>query len=124
MENKKAVKLLDKIIEDVNRNGIVTNTLVADLKELRPYTVEEQLPLLAKTVRLIYEHVEEYETFAIGMPEEEPVVDEEGNVIADVEPVESDPESSLVYLLTLMKNIDNQANEEEVREYVSALQDY
>ena len=52
LQNSKAVKLINKLIDDVVQNGIITNTVVEDLKALRPYTIEEQLPLLAKATRL------------------------------------------------------------------------
>ena len=45
------------------RNGIIINTIVDDLKELRPYAIEEKNPLLAKVIRLTYEHIETYQTF-------------------------------------------------------------
>lgn len=63
LENPKAIKLLNKIQRDLQRNGIIINTLVEDLKELRPFAVEEKKPLLAKVIRLTYEHIAAYQTF-------------------------------------------------------------
>ncbi|WP_299677726.1 hypothetical protein [uncultured Dokdonia sp.] len=119
LQNSKAVKLIKKLIDDVNQNGIITNTVVEDLKALRPYTIEEQLPLLAKATRLSAEHIEEHETFAIPIPQDEPI--EEGE---EIQASESDPKESLHYFFCLIRDIDKKVNEEELREYVKALNEY
>lgn len=121
MNNPKAIKLLDKIIDDLNQNGIITNTLVDDLKNLRPYAVEEERPLLAKTIRLTFEHIEEYETFAIGLPEEEPIEGHEDDLEEDLE---VEPKESLLYLLSLIADSENKTNRLDLRAYVNAMQDY
>lgn len=113
MENPKAQKLLNKIQRDLMRNGIITNTIVEDLKELRPYAVEEKNPLLAKVIRLTYEHIETYQTFDIPIPEDEPVEDLE----EEEETNEVDPKESLDYLLSLMAESRNKINALELREY-------
>ena len=69
MKNPKAIKLINKLIGDVEQNGIITNTVVEDLQNLRPYAVEEKRPLLAKTIRLVFEHIEAYQTFDIPIPD-------------------------------------------------------
>ncbi len=114
MENPKAHKLLNKIQRDLMRNGIITNTVVEDLKELRPYAVEEKEPLLAKVIRLTYEHIEAYHTFDIPIPEDEPV---EGLEPEDEEERQVDPQESLDYLLSLIAEPHNKINELELREY-------
>ena len=119
LQNSKAVKILHKLIRDVEANGIITNTVVEDLKELRPYTIAEELPLLAKATRLSAEHIEKNGTFAIPIPEDEPV--DEDDV---VEALNSDPKDSLHYFFSLIKDIDKKANEEELRIYVKALNVY
>ncbi len=100
------------------RNGIITNTLVDDLKELRPYAVEEQNPLLAKVIRLTFEHIEEYQTFDIPIPEDEPVEGFEGE---NEETSAVDPQESLDYLLSLMAEPKNKVNALELREYSNNL---
>ncbi len=121
MNNPKAQKLLDKIQRDLMRNGIVVNTVVSDLKELRPYAVEEENPLLAKVIRLTYEHIENYQTFAIPIPEDEPVDElEEDNETKTA--VTS--EESLDYLLALMTDTSIKNNEMDLREYSRDLQEY
>lgn len=119
MKNNKAQKLLNKIQRDLMRNGIITNTLVDDLKELRKMVVEEGNPLLAKVIRLTFEHVENYQTFEIPIPDDEPV-EEDG----EIENEEISGQESLDYLLSLMADSSNKVNEIELREYVKALNTY
>ena len=42
MVSKEGLKLIDKILTDIERNGIVTNTIVTDLQNLRPFAIEEE----------------------------------------------------------------------------------
>lgn len=121
MENPKAQKLLNKIQRDLMRNGIILNTIVDDLKNLRPFAVEEENPLLAKVIRLTYEHLEAYETFAIGIPEDEPI---EGFEEEEVQDTAAEPQESLNYLLSLMADAKNKINVLELREYSNALMVY
>ncbi|MFV8225882.1 hypothetical protein [Christiangramia aquimixticola] len=127
MENIKAQKLLNKIQRDLMRNGIITNTIVEDLKELRKLVVEENIPLLAKVTRLTYEHISENEDFLIAIPDDEPVeVDENGEPL-EVEAEEASEkivgQESLEYMLSLMSEHTNKLNEMELREYVNALKE-
>ena len=121
MNNPKAQKLLDKIQRDLMRNGIVVNTIVNDLKELRPYAVEEEDPLLAKVIRLTYEHIENHQTFAIPIPEDEPVDELEDENESETSVT---PEESLDYLLSLMNDTSIKNNEMDLREYSRDLQEY
>ena len=118
MENPKAHKLLNKIQRDLMRNGIITNTIVEDLKELRVFAVDEKEPLLAKVIRLAYEHIDTYGTFDIPIPEDEPV---EGFENEEVENPDVDPKESLDYLLSLMAESKNKVNSLELREYSNNL---
>jgi hypothetical protein len=120
LKNPKAQKLLNKIQRDLMRNGIITNTLVADLKDLRPYAVEEENPLLAKVIRLTYEHIEATNSFEIGIPDDEPI-DETEEATATPE---SDPQESLDYLLSLMSDTSIKNNQIDLREYSNALKEY
>ncbi|MDQ7917657.1 hypothetical protein RBU60_08725 [Mesonia sp. MT50] len=130
MNNSKAQKIIKKILEDLEHAGIITNTLVAELKDLRPYAVEEQRPVIAKAIRLTYQHIEEYYTFDIPIPEDDPL--EEENEEGEMEVVEKEEtekkefnaDESLIYLINLIKDGDNKHNIEEIREYNKALNDY
>ncbi|MFD1095860.1 hypothetical protein [Salegentibacter chungangensis] len=123
MENIKAQKLLNKIQRDLMRNGIITNTLTEDLKDLRVLVVEEGNPLLAKVIRLTFEHIESYNDFNIAIPDEEPIEDEEEGEIA-VENEDIRGQESLDYLLSLMADPKNKVNEIELRDYVAAFNTY
>ncbi|HEY9185661.1 MAG TPA: hypothetical protein VIM94_10070 [Salegentibacter sp.] len=121
MKNIKAQQLLNKIQRDLMRNGIIINTLVKDLKELRTIIVDEEgNPLLAKALRLTYEHIENFEGFEIAVPDDEPM--EEGEEIP--ENTAETGQESLDYLLSLMADPENKVNKIELREYVNALNTY
>lgn len=120
MKNPKAQKLLDKIQRDLMRNGIIVNTIVDDLKELRTYAVEDENPLLAKVIRLTYEHIDTYQTFDIPIPEDEPLDENEESSTSS----EVNPEESLDYLLSLMSDATIKNNEMDLREYSRDLQEY
>lgn len=112
MENKKAIKLIDKILENLDKTGINTEALIEDIKALRVYALEAQIPLVVKVLRLTYEHIEANESFLIPILDDEPV-DEEGAIVeADTDPVES-----LKYLISLMKNLNNKMNIADLKEY-------
>lgn len=123
MKNPKAIKLINKLIDDVEQNGIITNTVVEDLQNLRPYAVEEKRPLLAKTIRLVFEHVEAYQTFDIPIPEEEPIEGYE-ELLDEEEETVFVPAESLLYLLNLIAEPENKTNRLDLRAYVEALQEY
>lgn len=120
MKNPQGQKLLNKIQRNLMRNGIIINTIVEDLKELRPYAVEDENPLLAKVIRLTYEHIENYQTFNIPIPEDEPL-DENEEVSASAE---FDPQESLDYLLSIMCDTTIKNNQIDLREYSMDLQKY
>ncbi|MBK5192436.1 MAG: hypothetical protein JJE07_04355 [Flavobacteriaceae bacterium] len=120
MKNPKGQKLLNKIQRNLMRNGIIINTIVEDLKELRPYAVEDENPLLAKVIRLTYEHIENYQTFNIPIPEDEPL-DENEEVSASSD---FDPQESLDYLLSIMFDTTIKNNQMDLREYSVDLQKY
>ena len=94
--------------------------MISDLKDLRPLVVEEGQPLLAKVIRLTFEHVEAYDSFNIAIPDDEAV--EEGEEAPVQE--ETTGQESLDYLLSLMADPSNRVNEIELREYVNAFNEY
>lgn len=109
---------MDSIVKTLESNQIVTDEVVAMVKELRPFAIEESLPVVAKTLRLVYEHIEDNEVFAIPIPQDEPIVDEETE--EDIEQSSTEiitGSESLLYLINLIKKSENPANEAEIREY-------
>ncbi|AUP80879.1 hypothetical protein [Flavivirga eckloniae] len=120
MENKKAIKLIDKILDNLDETGINTDTLIDDIKELRTYALEEQIPLVVKVLRFTYEHIEKYNSFMIPILDDEPTGEEE--LIEERE--EDSPVDSLKYLLSLMKNLNNKINISDLKEYRNLLMTY
>ncbi|MDO7170570.1 hypothetical protein [Mariniflexile sp. AS56] len=113
MENRAAHKLIDKILNDLDKTGINTDTLINDIKELRTYALEEQIPLVVKVLRLTYEHIEANDSFLIPM-----LVDEDDEEEAGVEvETENEPVESLKYLIALIKNLNNKINISDLKEY-------
>lgn len=118
LENKKALKLIDSIVKALESDQIVSDEVIEMVKELRPFVVAENLPVVAKTLRLVSEHVEENEVFAIPIPQDEPLIDEETE--EEIEPVNTEiitGSESLLYLINLIKKSDNPENKAEIREY-------
>lgn len=119
MENPTAQKLIHKIQLDLFKNGFVAKPLVADLKKLREYALEEQNPVLVKAIRLTYEHIEENDAFLIGIPDDEPIEGFEDNT-GDSSSSENNMES-LEYLLNLFTDLKNKNNLSDLKEYNKAL---
>jgi hypothetical protein len=118
LENRKATQLIEKIVKELESNQIITDQVVDYIKELRPYAVEEKLPVVAKTLRLVAEHIEDNEVFVIPIPQDEPLVDEETG--EELETERSDlitGSESLLYLINLIKKSENPMNKSEIREY-------
>lgn len=133
MESIEGRKLINKMQRELLKNGIIKDTLVADLKELRPFAIAEEDPSLTKVIRLTYEHIEEHGTFNIPIPEEEEVVleGEDGEELkvelVQDERTEDDFEAkraSLDYLFSIMIDARNKSNRIELLEYRDALMAY
>lgn len=124
MENPSAQKLIKKIQVDLFKNGFVAETLITDLKKLREYALEEQVPVLVKAIRLTYEHLEANGAFLIPIPDDEPV-DEETELITYGNTVSTENNmESLEYLISLFTDLSNKNNMLDLREYNKALQEF
>jgi hypothetical protein len=121
LENKKAVILIDKILVDLEKTGINTDVLIEDLKKLRTYALEEQVPLVVKVLRFAYEHIEKNNSFLIPIPDDEPI-DEETEISKNEDT--KDPVESLKYLVSLTKSLKNRTNISDLKEYRNALMEY
>lgn len=123
MENKKALKLIDSIQSNLDATGINTDTLIDDIKQLRTYVLELEVPLAVKVLRYAYEHIEANDSFLIPIPEDSPIEDED----IDVDTTETstlDPVESLKYLIALIGNLENSMNILDLKYYKKALMDY
>ncbi len=126
MENKKAIALIDRILKNLDTTGINTDTLIDDIKELRTYVLEKEVPLAVKVLRYTYEHIENNNNFLIPIPEDTPIEEamEEGSEIEETVAIETDPVESLQYLISLIKNLDNSMNILDLKYYKKALTEY
>jgi hypothetical protein len=99
MKNAKANELIEKIIKDIEKNSVNVEALVPMLKELRDMAKTEEDPLITRSIRLVYEHLE-----AKGGWEFQTLEDSE------------EVEENLSYLMTLYAKSDNKYNRDEIRE--------
>ena len=72
----KAIKKIDAIIDDVNKNGIIAENMITQLQELRELAILEKDPLLVKTLRLVYTYIEDEGSFDLNLLEEEEIDDD------------------------------------------------
>lgn len=119
MENPSAQKLINKIQLDLFKKGFEAETLIADLKKLREYSLEEQNPVLTKALRLTYEHLEANGAFLIPIPDDEPV-DEETELVTDSASSNENNMESLEYLISLFSDLTKKNNLLDLREYNKA----
>lgn len=123
MENPSAQKLINKIQLDLFKKGFDAETLIADLKKLREFSMEEQNPVLTKAIRLAYEHLEENGAFLIPIPDDEPV-DEETELVTGSTPGNENNLESLDYLLSLFTDLTKKNNLLDLKEYNKAFLAY
>lgn len=122
MENTNAIKAIDKILKNLDKSGIYTDKLVDDIKALRVFALEEEIPLVVKVLRLTYEHIEEHQSFLIPVVEDEPIDEQDVDVeSSDAVSNEASPVESLKYLLSLTRNLNNKDNISDLREYKERL---
>ena len=118
MNNTQYYKLIEKVKKEIAKNG-VTTAIIDDLKAMRVMVVAENQPLLAKVIRLTFQHIEEHGTFNVAIPEDEPIEGFEDEMVsADINPVES-----LDYLLSNISDVSKKSNEADIREFVADLKE-
>lgn len=121
MNNSKYYKSLKNLKELIAKNGVTTD-LIDELKTLRVLVIDEKQPLLAKAIRLIYQHIEENETFNVAIPDDEPIEgfekEEDDDAVVEINPVES-----LDYLFSNMLDYDKKMNETDIRGFVADLKE-
>jgi hypothetical protein len=120
VENPSAQKLINKIQVDLFKNGFDADKLVADLKKLREYSLEENNPVLTKALRLTYEHIEANGAFLIPIPDDEPIEGEE--LVTEEQSGSENNLESLEYLFSLFTDLSHKTNLSDLREYNKALQ--
>jgi hypothetical protein len=73
MENKQALKLIEKIQKNLLQDKFDVTEIVEDLKKIREISLELNNPVVTKALRLAYEHLDANKAFLIGIPDDEPV---------------------------------------------------
>ena len=116
MKTQAANDKLDAILAKVEKKGVDTPKLIETLKDLRNVALQEQDPLVVKTLRLTYEFLAEKKCFNVQAQYEE---DDEGNEY----PLEIEDTENLVYLLTLLKDAEHKINREEIKDYRTVLKE-
>ena len=119
MTNTQYYKLIDKIKKEIAKNG-VTTAIVDDLKAMRVMVVAENQPLLAKIIRLTFQHIEANNTFNVAIPDDEPFDNVE---VVEIEKSEINPVESLDYLLSNISDISNKSNIADIRDFVTDLKE-
>lgn len=118
MENKQALKLIEKIQKEIMQNKFVAADAVSDLKKVREITLELNNPVVTKALRLAYEHLETNDAFLIGIPDDEPV--DSKNAIVEANISEENNLESLNYFLTLFTDLTKKNNLLDLKEYNKA----
>lgn len=122
MENPSAQKLINKIQLDLFKKGFDAEVLIADLKKLREYSLEEQNPVLTKAIRLAYEHLEANGAFLIPIPDDEPL--EEGEEVTKSTAATENDLESLEYLISLFSDLSHKNNLLDLKEYNKAFLEF
>ena len=118
MENKQALKLIEKIQKDLLQDKFVVSEIVEDLKKIREITLELNNPVVTKALRLAYEHLDSNNAFFIGIPDDEPV--DSKNAIVEANISEENNLESLNYFLTLFTDLSKKNNLLDLKEYNKA----
>ncbi|NQW42346.1 MAG: hypothetical protein HQ463_02815 [Bacteroidetes bacterium] len=104
MKNAQANDLIAKIIKEIETNSVNADTLVPMLKELREMSKLEEDPLIARSIRLVYEHLEANGGWEFQTLEESEEVEE-----------------NLTYLISLYAKSENKYNRDEIREIANKM---
>ena len=118
MENRQALKLIEKIQKEILFEKFTVDQAIEDLKKIREITMEMNNPVVTKALRLAYQHLEANNGFMIAIPDDEPLDSKEIEVNTasktthDIE--------SLNYFLTLFTDLDKKNNVLDLKEYNKA----
>ncbi|MDP2176391.1 MAG: hypothetical protein Q8K70_10830 [Bacteroidota bacterium] len=104
MKSLKANELIAEIISDIEKNSVDADALIPKLQSLREMAKAEEDPLITRSIRLVYEHLEANEGW-------------EYQTLEDSEEIEE----NLIYLVSLWLKSDNKYNRDEIREIADAM---
>ncbi len=118
MENKQALLLLEKNLKDLNKKKFSVESIVTDLKKIREITLDLQNPVVTKSLRLAYEHLEIKNAFLIAIPADEPIDNDE--IVNEVTFSDANNIESLTYYLSLFTDLNKKNNLLDIKEYNKA----
>ena len=118
MENKQALLLLEKNLKDLNKKKFSVESIVTDLKKIREITLDLQNPVVTKSLRLAYEHLEIKNAFLIAIPADEPIDYDE--IVNEVTFSDANNIESLTYYLSLFTDLNKKNNLLDIKEYNKA----
>lgn len=118
MENKQALLLLDKNLKDLNKKKFSVESIVTDLKKIREITLDLQNPVVTKSLRLAYEHLENKNAFLITIPADEPIDNDE--IVNEVTFSDANNIEILIYYLSLFTDLNKKNNLLDIKEYNKA----
>ena len=118
MENKQALKLIEKIQKDLLQNKFEVSKIVDDLKKIREISLELNNPVVTKALRLAYEHLASNNAFLIGIPDDEPIDSKEGTFATSIS--EENNIESFNYFLSLFTDLTKKNNVLDLKEYNKA----
>ncbi len=99
MKSEKANMIIARLISEVDANSVNVEVLLPMLKELRELAKEEKDPLLTRSIRLAYEHLEANEGWEV-------------QTLEDSEELEE----NIIHLFSLYSKSDNKYNRDEIRD--------
>ena len=105
MRTAEANTILDKILKQVEKNGIQPDKIVPLLQQAREYALKEEDPLLTRALRLCWQHLESNDGFDLTYLEDGESTEENFN-----------------YLISLAIKSENTYNRDEIREMTNMLQ--
>lgn len=118
MENKQALLLLEKNLKDLLKKKFSVESIVTDLKKIREITLDLHNPVVTKSLRLAYEHLEIKNAFLIAIPADEPIDNDE--IVNEVTFSDANNIESLTYYLSLFTDLNKKNNLLDIKEYNKA----
>lgn len=119
MENKNAIKLIEKIQKNLLQDKFDVSEIVEDLKKVREISMQENIPTVTKSLRLAYEHLEKNKAFLISIPAD--IEENETHSIEDISKFsDSNDIESLEYYLSLLTDLGKKNNILDIKAYNEA----
>lgn len=116
MENKYAIKLIEKIQKNLLQDKFDVDEIIESLKKIREYSLEEKIPTVTKSLRLAYEHLASNQAFLVSIPEDLDEDSEESTAKFS----ENNDLESFEYYLSLLTDLTKKNNVLDIKAYNEA----